>query len=136
MRDKYFLVFTSSKVFVKHKFYEERIKSQVKAEWFPVSISQRTDLVRRVQREEVNMNDNYFLFSSYFADVEQCFSIHVYPPRELPFKNNFWNAVTFELQISQHYYTRSVYSFLDLLAQVGGLKSMLGTFCTVMVVIF
>ena len=82
------------------------------------------------------MSDSYFTFTSYFADIEECFKIDSSPPRELPFKNSFQNAMTFELLDSKQLYIRSVYSVLDLLAQVGGLKTMFGTLCTVIVIIF
>ena len=44
-------------------------------------------------------------------------------PRNLPYLNSFWNTITYEMSLSRYQYTRTVYSYLDLLRDIGGLFS-------------
>ena len=39
----------------------------------------------------------------------------------MPYKNNFWNSITYELSLTRLSYKRIVYSFLDFLGDIGGL---------------
>ena len=55
--------------------------------------------------------------------------------RILPYKNQFWNSITFELSRTQIEYTRVVYSSLDFLGDIGGLYGALlpfFSFCILM----
>ena len=39
----------------------------------------------------------------------------------MPYKNNYWNAITYELSKTRLEYTRIVYSLMDFLRDLGGL---------------
>ena len=43
------------------------------------------------------------------------------PTRLMPWRNQFQNAITFEMNLNKKKYFRSVYSFLDFLSDLGGL---------------
>lgn len=62
-------------------------------------------------------------------DEETGFTIDSKPSREMGYKENFQNAITFELSLSQIYYTRQVYSILDFVADIGGFVSAVGSLC-------
>lgn len=51
----------------------------------------------------------------------------------MPYPNNFHNAITYELNQDKLIFIRRVYSFFDLLRDVGGLFSALAGFCTLLV---
>ena len=59
-------------------------------------------------------------------DLETGFDIEVKQSRILPYKNLFHNSVTYEFSLTRLHYTRIVYSFLDLMKDVGGLFSAIG----------
>ena len=39
----------------------------------------------------------------------------------MPYANNFWNAITYELSLHRKEYHRRVYGFIDFLGALGGL---------------
>ena len=41
--------------------------------------------------------------------------------RHLPYKNNFWNSITYEMSLTRQEYNRTVYGLLDFLGDIGGL---------------
>ena len=45
------------------------------------------------------------------------------PNRDLPYKNRFQNAITYEVTLTLTRYFRRVYSILDFLSEIGGLFS-------------
>ena len=51
------------------------------------------------------------------------FDIEITQTRTLPYKNQFWNAITYELSLTREKYTRTVYGFFDFLRDLGGLFS-------------
>mmetsp|Transcript_4913 Transcript_4913/g.6517 ORF Transcript_4913/g.6517 Transcript_4913/m.6517 type:complete len:95 (-) Transcript_4913:695-979(-) len=50
------------------------------------------------------------------------------PNRELPYENNWHNALTLEMSLTRKDYYRRVYSGLDLAADLGGLFSAISPF--------
>ena len=82
------------------------------------------------------MKDYKRIYESSIEEIEDCFSIDPYPPRVLPFKNSFWNAITFELSTSQKFYFRSVEGVLALLSTLGGLLSFSRAACVILVIVF
>ena len=54
----------------------------------------------------------------------------------MPYKNNYQNALTYELSLDKHFYYRSVYSSLDFLSELGGLFSAFGRFCLLIITAF
>ena len=57
-------------------------------------------------------------------DKEEGFQIEeTASARTLPYKNKYWNAITYELSLTRLEYTRTVYSFMDFLRDLGGLFS-------------
>ena len=59
-------------------------------------------------------------------DLETGFIIEKINSRNLPYKNLFQNTITYEISLTRLHYTRIVYSFLDLMKDVGGLFSAIG----------
>lgn len=64
------------------------------------------------------------------------FEAEVTSSRILPYKTQMWNSITYELSQTRHEYTRTVYSMLDFLGDIGGLFSALGPLCGVIVTAF
>ena len=60
------------------------------------------------------------------VDKEAGFEIAKKTSRNLPYKNNFLNSVTYEMSLTRLHYIRIVYSFLDLMKDIGGLFSAIG----------
>ena len=57
---------------------------------------------------------------------EEGFNVEIGISRELPYDNRFWNAITFEVSSAQLETTRTVYTIMDLLKDVGGLFTAIG----------
>ena len=68
-------------------------------------------------------------------DVVDGFENTVTETRLVPYKNKFWNMITYEMSLSRNEFTRIVYGFLDFLRDLGGLFSALGPFFGSMVAI-
>ena len=56
-------------------------------------------------------------------DQKQGFDVDVTQTRVLPYKNTFQNAITFEMSMNRNEYTRTVYSIMDFMSELGGLFS-------------
>ena len=54
-------------------------------------------------------------------DKDSGFEIETTATRTLPYKNLIWNAITYEMSNTRQEFTRTVYGFLDLLRDLGGL---------------
>ena len=61
-------------------------------------------------------------------DIEDGFDLEVTETRLLPYKNSFQNSITFEMSLQRNEVSRTVYSFMDFLGDIGGLFSALGPF--------
>jgi len=96
---KYFLVLENGRQFVQHKFGEERIDESSQLSWYPISTTTRTDVVRMITRNDMQLKDSPFSFGT-STDQEEGYAIEQVPGREIPYKNQFWNSITYE--VSQH----------------------------------
>ena len=67
---------------------------------------------------------------------DESFNIEKSETRLLPYKNKFWNAITFEMSLTRHEFTRIAYGMFDFLSEVGGLFSALGPISAILVAIF
>ena len=70
---------------------------------------------------------------NYFETTEDGFMNAKLPTRGLPYDNKFQNAITYEVSINQKRYFRSVYSIMDYFSQIGGLLSLFGSFCLLII---
>ena len=82
------------------------------------------------------INDYQFNVGSLFKDEELGFETSQAPSRIMPYTNQFQNAITYEVSLSQIELKRRVYNFLDYLSDMGGLFGTLGPFCGMIVMIF
>ena len=73
---------------------------------------------------------------SLLLDEVMGFDKYQAPSRILPYKNKFWNSITYEMSLSQVEFTRTVYSFLDFMRDIGGLLAALGPFFGIIVTVF
>ena len=65
-------------------------------------------------------------FGSYYFDEDDGFQTDIVEKRSMPYNNNFWNAITYELSLNRREYHRRVYNFLDFLGDLGGLMAIIG----------
>ena len=96
----------------------------------------RTDTIVMMQRQKINLNDYQVNVGSLLIDEVMGFDKYQAPSRILPYKNKFWNAITYEMSLSQIEFTRTVYSFLDFMRDLGGLFAALGPFFGIIVTVF
>ena len=89
----------------------------------------RTDYVNMYTRTNVEMNDHWFTLGGYFADQEKGFYSEAKPSRAMPYKNQFQNAITYEVSRTEMTYFRSVYGIMSLLSEMGGLMFFLMQAC-------
>ena len=86
-----------------------------------MSDTARSEQVRTITRQKLYLNDYQWDLGSIFEEIEEGFEIADSSTRLMPYKNNIWNAITFELSTTRDEYTRTVYGFLDFLRDLGGL---------------
>jgi len=79
------------------------------------------------------LNDNFAHVGNILVENLKGFKTQKMPNRELPYPNRMWNAITYELSQDQIKYYRNVYSFLDLMSDVGGLYGSISPICVTMV---
>jgi len=63
------------------------------------------------------------------TDQEQAFFVEQDASRLLPYDNLMMNAVTYEMSLDQRVFIREVFTFLDLLGDLGGLFGALTPIC-------
>ena len=70
------------------------------------------------------------------SDLVMGFDKYIAPSRILPYKNKMHNSITYEMSLSRVEYTRTVYSTLDFLRDIGGLFAALGPAFGIIVTVF
>ena len=70
------------------------------------------------------------------TDFDDGFFIETEASRELPYLNNFINAITYEVSLTRTTYRRRVDSFLDILGEIGGLFGALTPFFSALILVF
>ena len=119
---KYLVTFQNTKNFIQHEFFEKRINAKSQFVWQTLSPTSRLDHVRTATRKSLNLHDYQYNFGNILLDEEDGFQIEeTASARTLPYKNQYWNAITYELSLTRLEYTRTVYSFMDFLRDLGGL---------------
>ena len=101
---KYIILLENSKQFVSHLFETDRIAESGWIRWFPVSNQARTDYVKIINRSELNLNDYRVNIGSLIQDIDSGFEPVNGINRLLPYKNRFWNAITYEMSLTQFSY--------------------------------
>ena len=118
------------------KFGKEKISSLANVRWYSLSWRTRSDYVNLIHRSEFHLNDSPFNFGDITQENTDGFVIERAANRELPYRNSWWNTVTFEMSLSRKVYYRVVYSFLDFLADVGGFSGSIGIIFSLIVLVF
>ena len=121
LKNKYILTLTNTKSFIQHEFNDKRIAKRASLKWWALSEKQRIDQVRMISRTKINLNDYQWDIGNFLQENEEGFDVEIGISRELPYDNRFWFAITFEVSSAQLETTRTVYTVMDLLKDVGGL---------------
>ena len=74
-----------------------------------------------ISRTKINLNDYQWDIGNFLQENEEGFDVETEISRTLPYDNRFWFAITFEVSSAQYEITRTVYTIMDLLKDVGGL---------------
>ena len=97
--------------------------------YYPVAVDYRIDTVKKIKRIKVNFKDNPFSISNMLQDEDEGYESEIVEKRNMPYQNNLWNAITYEISLNRMQFNRSVYRFVDLLGDLGGLLSALFFIC-------
>ena len=98
MLEKYIVVMKNEKKFITHKFDDsEKIDKSASLTWYAVNSETRTDYVNMIYRMNFETNDSLLNLGQMTMEFDDGFRIERRPNRELPYRNNFQNAVTFEM---------------------------------------
>ena len=62
----------------------------------------------------------------FMLDEDEGYETEIVDKRIMPYPNNFWNAITYEISLNRKEYHRRVYNYLDFLGDLGGLMSAIG----------
>ena len=66
-----------------------------------------------------------FNIGGIWTETTTAFSIEQVQGRLLPYANKFQNSITYEMSLDKNIYIREVYTFLDLMGDLGGLAGAL-----------
>ena len=99
MTFKYILTIVNQAKFVQHKFDSERVDRAASTHWQALSPDDRMDYVFEVSRSSIDFNDNYFNVGGLMTEEDEGFFVTRKPNRQMPYKNSFKNAVTFEMSL-------------------------------------
>ena len=108
-------------------FGEDRIQKKSLMKYYPVSVNQRTDTVKMIQRIKLNFDDSAFSIGDILKEEDEGFETKIAEKRTMPYLNNMWNSITYEVSMNRIQLNRSVYGFLDFLGDLGGLMACLGS---------
>ena len=126
---KYFLILTNQRKFYQHKFDDNRIQQTSETLWLPMNFFTRTEYVIQTTRTELELNDNLLNIGGLMTEHHYGFFNARMANRELPYPNDFHNALTFEMNLGKKVYFRRVYSSLDFFADIGGLFAAIRVTC-------
>ena len=129
IQGRYIVVLTNQYKFAEWKFDDDKVQEKGHMFWYTLSPTHRTEYVNIVHRSKMDLNDSVFNIGGIFSQEFLGFTEKKSFMRELSYRNNIHNAVTFEMSHDLKHYYRRVYSFLDFFADIGGLFGALGPFC-------
>ena len=86
-----------------------------------------------ITRTNLELNDYIMNVGDLLEDSDEGFYMETMGMRTLPYENLFQNSITFEMSLARMSYSRSVYSILDFLGDMGGLESALSPICAFIV---
>ena len=89
-----------------------------------------------ITRNQANLLDSPWSVTSLETEVEKSFDIETTQIRNIPYRNQFWNIITYEMNQTRIEYKRFVYSLIDLLGEIGGLFGAIMPLFTFLVTIF
>ena len=89
-----------------------------------------------ITRNEANLIDSPFSFTSSDTVIEKSFDVQEKQIRNIPYTNMFWNTVTFEISQTRIKLRRTVYSISDFLSELGGLFGAIMPVFTFFVTVF
>ena len=133
---KYIYLTINEARFIPHKFGKDRIEKKSSLKWYALNYSSRTDIPLVITRSELHFGDSIFNVGGILDEKENAYFVENGQNRLLPYKNNIQNAITFEISLTERSFIRTVYTFLDLLKDVGGLFGALAPLCTLLVTAF
>ena len=61
------------------------------------------------------------------SEEAEGYETNIAEKRPIPYRNNLWNTITYEVSLNRIQLNRSVYGFLDFLGDLGGLLAALGS---------
>ena len=82
------------------------------------------------------MSDSIEDFGGLMTEYKTAYFLEEKFNRLLPYKNKFQNSITFEMSLNKRVYVRHVYTFLDMIGDLGGLFGALTPLCVIIVSIF
>ena len=93
--------------------------------------------MKKLYRSEILLSDKAFNVAGLRDEYETAYFLESGGSnRILPYLNKIQNSITFEMSLNKRKFYRQVYSFLDMLGDVGGLFGAMCPFCAILVSIF
>jgi len=82
------------------------------------------------------LSDSIEDFGGLMTEYETSYFVESRFNRLLPYKNKFKNSITFEMSLNKRVFIRHVYTFIDMIGDLGGLFGALTPLCVIIVSIF
>ena len=78
--------------------------------------------IKMIVRSQLMESINSINFSFAVENKNDGFSMdYSQDIRFMPYNNTFWGAITYEMSLTRHKYTKIYYTYVDLVASIGGL---------------
>ena len=137
MASKYIVTLENEKTFNSHKFDHGRLAEKSTIRFYPLNYKSRIEFVKKIYRAKIAFSDEAIDMAGLRSEQKKAYFLEYgSSSRLLPYKNTIWNALTIEVSLDEREFDRQVYSFLDMLGDVGGLFGALGPVCAILVTIF
>lgn len=102
--------------------YDEKVQSEARTVWIPINSQVREEIVFKVQLTDLRLQDAYYQFSALTEDDRAIFSNKQQLVRPYEFPDSVHMQVTYEFDLDLYRIDRDVYSILDWIGDVGGLR--------------
>ena len=110
----------SEQPFINHEFGPKSLPKRQKVHLFPLTPNFPSEDTFQIERTYIELDDNFLSLASFDKTIEEGFELKRLPNR-LVNDGVLDRAITFEMSLKRKFSTRQVYSFIDFLADIGGL---------------
>ena len=96
---KYIITLENHKKFKSHMFGKHAMHESAEIKWYALTNETRKDYVNLLTRTRMNLLDDQFF--NVGSKNSESFDYDILPPRSMVYSNKIWNAITYEMSMTQ-----------------------------------